>query len=495
MRFIGKVILGSLLISSDVLITAQTDFVMFSNSAKILEEIRAEVAKVDRQRRRRAPPGKETVWVHGYIPQRFKLRSSFVRAFDLTLFTASLIGEKVDVRNTQPSGKRRRLNESLSSFPGYLFSQATATAEEMAKMMYGAGVNAYNYANDTWNWLRGISPVPGEESFVIKYVDNCASEKSCPRDGKVCDLSKIDPLVNEFVFAKLISLMTERVTAVMIGISPKFTPMFYELGGDGIPPTGVSTMFVINDKEATCSGATARFIVEQRVGESVNSIMNRFFDGKDKSFDAKQKIILATKIFSDGMYLLNEIHKLGIIHGDIHPGNLALLDYRRDPLTQLGIWIKKMTGINTLTLIDFGKAQFILEITSESSKVDEGMNLMLLSPWHLKGEQLGPKDDVFRMFEIYLNLLSHQGLADYYASIPSGDAEYPVTLADAKLSPGLLSHLTLPPQAAGIKAELKELRSCVSEDATNYTEINSITSRILSKLTTQLVDELANAGV
>jgi hypothetical protein len=504
MRFFGKVILGSLWVQSDVgsaaVITEEDDLGTFRNTAKKLKEIRAEVAKVNEKIRRKSPNGKETVWVYGAtleqgLEQEFQLTDSFVRAFDLTLFRAKMILKADD------GSERVVVDNDPTPAQPTMMSRFRDGGRAVGRLMENPFRAVSEQAENTWKWLWGTnsaSRVPaahGEESFVIKYVDNCESKKLCP-SVETCDLSKIDPLVNEFVFAKLISSLTEWfVTADMWGISPKFSPMYYELGGPKDPPTGVSTTFIINNGEATCSGATARFIVEQRVGESVNSIMNRFFDGKDKSFDATQKIILATKIFSDGIYLLDEIHKLGIIHGDIHPGNLALLDYRMDPLIQLGLWIKKtkmggkMAGKTTLTLIDFGKAQFIPNITSESSKFDEGMNLMLLSPWHLQGSEiLGPKDDVFRMFEIYLNLLSHQGLVDYYASIPSLEGGYANRLAHVKLSDELLSHLTLPPEAGGIKEELKKLHTCVSQVVQNHTEIRTLTSTILSKLTTTIDD-------
>jgi hypothetical protein len=85
---------------------------------------------------------------------------------------------------------------------------------------------------------------------------------------------------------------------------------------------------------------SARFIVEKRVGQSLAGLLPLFSHVRNELFNPIQRLILAIKIFSNSVQLLRGIHNIGIIHGDIHPGNIALADYKADP----GLKLKESLG-------------------------------------------------------------------------------------------------------------------------------------------------------
>jgi hypothetical protein len=86
-------------------------------------------------------------------------------------------------------------------------------------------------------------------------------------------------------------------------------------------------------------------------------------------------------------------------------------------------------------LIDFGKARFIPVIDpSGTEEIPPGMTLSVLSPWHLQRQPIGPRDDLFRMFEILLNLVDTQKVEEYYVAALE-NREY---LSRAKLNPNLV---------------------------------------------------------
>ncbi len=120
------------------------------------------------------------------------------------------------------------------------------------------------------------------------------------------------------------------------------------------------------------------------------------------------------RVFEKGVKLLESVHQLGIVHGDIHAGNIALRDFELSTMVQLEKLISgRDIPADWLVLIDFGKARFIPEIRKEGVSGD--LNLDMLSPRHLKGGPIGCRDDIFRLFELVLNSATDNKLADYYS--------------------------------------------------------------------------------
>ena len=213
--------------------------------------------------------------------------------------------------------------------------------------------------------------------YVIKYLVSCGRE---------------DPLVDEYVFSRVVERLKGNreasITPEMFAISLPYTPTTFTF--DDEVPEELAPDFLVEKLECS-SYLRARFIVEQRIGLSVAHLMPRYFlptsDASEPktAFDNLQKRIIATQIFKAGIQLLQEIHQLGIIHGDVNPGNLALREYSREPDTILSELLKADSKSFTnprsfFVLIDFGKARFIPEIKTERKEETKGMNLSLLSP-------------------------------------------------------------------------------------------------------------------
>jgi len=90
-----------------------------------------------------------------------------------------------------------------------------------------------------------------------------------------------------------------------------------------------------------------------------------------------------------------------------------------------------------LVLIDFGKARFIPDINpSAIEEIAPGMTLSVLSPWHLQRRPLAPRDDLFRMFEVFLNLLDTGNVMAYFDKL---DKTNPEELAHAKQNRNLVN--------------------------------------------------------
>ena len=400
--------------------------------------------------------GRITVEFGGQL-MTFRLKNRFVMSKELLLFTAAGCG----VRSPTAPSIARRLSTMGTIFS---FSSRTKTPVEECSFETRAA------------------------EYVIKFVDNCSAKKGCKTTGE-CSLSQTDPLFDEFAFAKFINEKTNGnfVTPDVVAISPPFSPSQFSLDDATEPPGEFEIKFLV-DSVSECSDARARFIVERRVGSSVAELMGRFFRPLDKSFSGIEKVIIATKIFDSGMNLLERIHAKDVLHGDIHPGNLALMNFRSDALVQLKLWIAKDPK-HILVLIDFGKAK-IIPSPPHSSEDLVGMNLALLSPWHLQLEPLGARDDMFRMFEIYLNLISSEGLAIYYSRLEDQSA---LALARAKLEDDLIGKSQILHEAVSVSEDVRSILQILRSDdyadlRTVYGKIRGLTDQILTKTTDVIIE-------
>jgi len=382
----------------------------------------------------------------------FKLKERLIMANELLLFTASRCHRE------QEPVKRGRF-----STIGNFFSRFIPGTKPAAS----SGTN------------NVICSEMGDH--IVKFVDNCSSTIKCKTTDS-CDRSQLDPLVDEFVFAKFVSNNAKGlfVTADVIAISPPFLANQFSLEDATDPPKPLETKFLVDDL-AACDKAQGRFIVENRVGESVAGLMGRFFRPLDKTFSGVEQVILATKIFIAGMNLLKRIHAENILHGDIHPGNIALLNFQTDALVQLKLWLVKDLK-NAMVLIDFGKARLIEPPRSVPEDIT-GMNFGLLSPWHLQGAPLGARDDIFPMFEIYLNLLSNSGLALYYSNLPNKSAQ---EIARVKLEDDLVDKAEIISDAKSVTSDLSDILAAVrrvTNTASIYENLTQNAQTILNKFT------------
>ena len=147
-------------------------------------------------------------------------------------------------------------------------------------------------------------------------------------------------------------------------------------------------------------GSTVRFVEEELVGKSVDTLFN-------SKMDSINRAILAGKIFIKTIDLLEQLHDNGFVHGDIHVGNIV----KRS--------IESTSDID-LVLIDFGLGKFFpVEIGTEEKlgpHVHYGLSPALLSRYQLEDCRATRRDDVYRSFEVFLTLVTDMEYGKIFGS-------------------------------------------------------------------------------
>ena len=124
-----------------------------------------------------------------------------------------------------------------------------------------------------------------------------------------------------------------------------------------------------------------------------------------RGFRGSPKLVEAVLTFRKALDLLKTLHHSGVLHGDIHLGNIVFKVPRGDDPEKYN-WLA-----DELTLIDFGEAQYFIprkgrELTPKKLNTTYLLPLAL-SPWELQGSMAGPRDDFFRLFERISEVLSN----------------------------------------------------------------------------------------
>ena len=166
-----------------------------------------------------------------------------------------------------------------------------------------------------------------------------------------------------------------------------------------------------------------RFIVEESLGHSIIKYVELRNEelGQHSAF-IREVISLGIKCVE----LLTELHSKGIVHRDIHGGNIVFRK-RKEGIRQYDPFE------DSLALIDFERSVFFPDLMDKPVHSDssEAMNPNLMSLWAHKGERSGRRDDLFNLFELLAvflsNFLMDQRLQVYFndvaPSIPSNEDE------------------------------------------------------------------------
>ena len=249
----------------------------------------------------------------------------------------------------------------------------------------------------------GLSGAP---RLLFKYEMNCVSNswiKFCKKKkSESCLNIKRDPeaLLHEYIYTRIVY---ER-----LGLAPKpivISPPIL-LSRENMSATEGKTSFSLFDQRGDQAGdcvkvkTTVRLLVEELVGPTISDYFKEFT--KEEKLLKKENVLLSAKIFKKSIEMIERLHAIGLIHGDFHYGNLA---FRGDPTEELD-----------LVFIDFGTAKFYPP--DESSAEDEKpspsryffFSPSLLSPFQLQGYPAGRRDDIYRAFEAFMNVLVHGSL-------------------------------------------------------------------------------------
>ena len=156
-------------------------------------------------------------------------------------------------------------------------------------------------------------------------------------------------------------------------------------------------MFLAHSKVCEVDGSTARMLLMEKFG---GVDLEAFF----ARFRASRGVEYIQAVLTIGLKSLNlvkRLHARGIVHGDIHPGNIL---FKTDKNLAATDW-----RTDDLVLIDLGLASFFPDEVDHSEFAPHARarsNPFVLSHWELDSQRPGRRDDVFRLFEMLAVFLS-----------------------------------------------------------------------------------------
>ena len=263
-----------------------------------------------------------------------------------------------------------------------------------------------------------------ERRVVVKHMNDCGSRL----DRRVRHTRH--PLVSDATF--LSALASTGLVPAPIYLSP----------ASPIPPSGILCERVhsksMDEDRPECAeaGTQTRFLVQKEAGASLGRYLKQLYTAPWPVM-AHRAVTLIIRVIQ----MLRTIHDLGIIHGDIHGGNI---------LFQRPDYIMPSMDDTDLVFIDFEYAVFYPSELGTSTRAAKRsrLNRILMSPWHLWGYRLGRRDDVFRALELLANTLStgdyHLELEDKVDDLNYYDGETPDHQYGNLKKPTTLFHEVIP---------------------------------------------------
>ena len=216
--------------------------------------------------------------------------------------------------------------------------------------------------------------------FVIKYMLDCSAlEEHIPVD-----------LTREYTLSKVLS-------------GTRVTPEVYYLS----PPIAFSAEFgfALSDgqvQDCVAARAQVRYIVEERVGPTLRAYMTtmglRMRSTRNSREAQIQHILEVVSVGHATLNSLQTLHSTGVVHGDIHDRNLAFEALVNDMLE-----LFPSNGQNVV-LLDLGMSGIISN--PEEMKSSEFASQRIASPWQLRGDSRGFRDDAFRVLEMMARFMS-----------------------------------------------------------------------------------------
>ena len=239
-------------------------------------------------------------------------------------------------------------------------------------------------------WAKRMK-VAGESlpKVVVKYTNDCSDRLH----------GSMEPVHHPI-------LKEGRILFALNGSGLIVTPMYVSAPSLLVPMAGrdpwIMSLSLYRDYQ-TCleAGTTVRYLVQERAGLSVGKYLKAINEG-DEFGGSAAYFTSVLRVTIKLMRMLQQLHSLGILHGDIHEDNVVLSHPVADALT---------ANREDLLLIDFEFAEFFPASNGSDIYMSQRalLNVDFLSPWHLMNQRLGPRDDVYRTVEMAARLLS-QGM-------------------------------------------------------------------------------------
>ena len=350
------------------------------------------------------------------------------------------------------------LHESLLQLGGAAPTLPIQLTEKIANSMGGNAVHFGFIGTDPaaaaeFVTLNGSPRI--RNKLVVKYQTDCPDYPSAFEH----------PLVRELVFQEF---------AAQLGIAPVALYLSHSMQ---LPEWSETKLAGFCDHPIYNQFPNVRFLVMERVGANLSKVWHAIADEMDLGF--------LIRLLARSMELLRTLHMAGLVHGDIHVGNIAFRDSEAE-------WDRRNPD---LVLIDFGKARFYPFDDDEllAAKAQPSDRIHHLSPWEIAGHRKAPRDDVYRLVEVFAKILQGETLEPKYSRFCDkaemlrwkSDSGNLFSISRDEYGVDPLSGLAEAPGIYDLLEELtREIRSLTSPAALpDYATIGAILDRI-----SQIVD-------
>jgi len=211
--------------------------------------------------------------------------------------------------------------------------------------------------------------------YVVKYQTNCGYLTQ--------DESRrvVDPILREYWFSEYVDRYTRQKGRGQI--SPR---VFFVS-----PPTRLvmertmKTDFAMDDhRRALCveRGANVRFMIMEKTGANMEDFMVKVYHRRKRV-----EFHVGLEILKQVLLHIKALHTMGIIHGDIHPGNI----------------VRSSSGDRSdIYIIDYGLATFYdRDRPLPEEPIRHGIVNSVWSHWEMRGYTRSFRDDVFRALRVF----------------------------------------------------------------------------------------------
>ena len=263
--------------------------------------------------------------------------------------------------------------------------------------------------------VESVSATPdAPERVIIKYMDDCVSRQEAVAKGVFTDPGQLDSILDkkllfEFAVQEILGELelAPRAYAVSAPLDLRQT-MHYRV-------FQYTKSTVLKEEFARCAalGTRMRYIVQEKVGPTVREYVSWLSSNRMTSVERSRRMVV---MFRKTMRLLKKVHSLGLMHGDIHGGNVA---FRKLDPNDIDV------DTDELVLLDFEMAKFFPAGFGTPNQIapDDFFDTPswlapdYMAPWEVSRERKSARNDVYRALNILGRYLSRRRHAEGFSRI------------------------------------------------------------------------------
>ena len=227
-----------------------------------------------------------------------------------------------------------------------------------------------------------VLPVEGHAGEVMKYQGNCDA---------LDQVDAVHPLQIDYGFGLLAS-------AAGVAAAPTFLSPGARIDSQLHSRKLQFDLFIANrpTEQRVRAECARRGVVRYMIVERVVSCLG-------ERTRAPVPPAEAVRIGIEVIQLLQRLHAAGVVHGDLHAGNIC----------------RRRAAPNPLTLIDFGFASFVAAETDDFRPGAGNLTWVhrSLTPWQLEGHRFVRRDDVYKAVYMVARLIGGPALDQYSHSL------------------------------------------------------------------------------